>query len=182
MRNRLKKAVMLIGTAGMLGMAVYGCGGTETEPESRQEESEGAEAEPESRQEENEGDAAEAGPQAESAESSSDMEELAGEIRELRTMQFTINKITQMTDEESGAEIMVIGAPGNEEDMELITVVYDENTKFDKRTIRNGGADYEDTDASPDDMEKEMTAEMKGSYEGDVFHASEVRLVKVILQ
>lgn len=187
--NRRKKWMMLIGTAGMLSMAVYGCKGTEAEPEIRQEESEADSAKTARQtgaadsdaQAEETGDASEES-KGETEQSSSAMEELAGDILEIGTMQFTVNKITQMTDEESGAEIMVIGAPGNEQDMERITVTYDENTKFYKRTIRNGGADYEDTDASPDDLEKEMTAEMKGSYEGDAFHASEIQLVEVILQ
>lgn len=64
-------------------------------------------------------------------------------------------------------------------DSELIPVVYDENTHFYMRTIRNGGDSYEDTEATFQDIEKDLTVEMKGSFKKDVFYAVEIRIVKV---
>lgn len=175
--------MMIAGTVSVLGTAVCGCGGNAEESGIRQEESaeEDTETEP---QEEVAGDM-EGDEQAEAADSehtteSPVLEELSGEVYEIGDMQFVVNEITVMKGE-GDTEIMVVGAPGNEEDMNLITVTYDENTRFHKRTIWNGGADYEDSDASREDLERGMTAEMQGSYEDDIFHASEVQLVEVIL-
>lgn len=156
MKNRWKKFMMIAGTVSILGMSVYGCGGNAEETGSRQEES----------------------PEEDTMESSA-LEELSGDICEIGEMQFIVNEITVMKEDDS--EIMVVGAPGNEEDRNLITVSYDENTRFYKRTIRNGGADYEDSDASSEDLEKGMTVEMQGMYESGSFHASEVQIVEVIL-
>lgn len=64
-------------------------------------------------------------------------------------------------------------------DSELIPVVFDANTHFYLRTIRDGGDSYEDTEAAFQDIEKNLTVEMKGSFENDVFHATEIRIVKV---
>lgn len=64
-------------------------------------------------------------------------------------------------------------------DSELIPVVYDENTHFYMRTIRNGGDSYEDTEATFQDIENDLTVEMKGSFKNDVFYATEIRIVKV---
>lgn len=158
--------MMLIGILSVLSTAVYGCSGNTEETETGQQE---REEEPE-----------EAAGDLEHAAESSALEELSGDVYEIGTMQFVVNEITVIKGEGDTA-IMVVGAPGNEADMNLITVAYDEDTRFYKRTIRNGGADYEDSDASPEDLAEGMTAEMKGNYEGDVFHASEVQLVEVIM-
>ena len=64
--------------------------------------------------------------------------------------------------------------------MELVTVVWDENTRFVKRTIKNGGADYEDSESSPEALEAGAMAELQGSYEGEVFRASQVRLTETM--
>lgn len=64
-------------------------------------------------------------------------------------------------------------------DFELISVVYDENTHFYMRTIRNGGDSHEDTEATFQDIEKDLTVEMKGSFQNDIFYATEIRIVKV---
>lgn len=174
MKNRFRKFMMVIGTAGVLGMAVYGCGEKEEKTEKteiRQEEH--------SEQEEgtqNPGDASEEKENAEQAEE----EELCGDICKIGDMQFSVSEITVM-EEESGTEIMVSAAPGSEEAGNLITVVYDENTRFYKKTIWNGGKDYEDADASAEELTEGFTAEMKGHYEGETFYASEIQLVEVIL-
>ena len=63
-------------------------------------------------------------------------------------------------------------------DSDLIPVVYDENTHFCLRTIYNGET-HEDSDASAQDLELTREVELKGSFEDDVFHASEVRILKI---
>lgn len=69
-----------------------------------------------------------------------------------------------------------------EEGSPKITVVYDENTVFEKQKIWNGGANHEEKPATAANLQKGFTADMWGSYEGDVFHATVIRIVEVILQ
>lgn len=64
-------------------------------------------------------------------------------------------------------------------DSELIPVVFDEDTHFYLRTVYGNGESYEDSDAGFSDLEKGVSVEMKGSFEKDVFHAKEIRIVKV---
>lgn len=175
--------MMLIGILSVLSTAVYGCSGNAEETGQQEREEEPEEAEPQKEAGKEASDSKiqeEAAGDLEHAAEPSALEELSGDVYEIGTMQFVVNEITVIKGE-GDTEIMVVGAPGNEADMNLITVAYDEDTRFYKRTIRNGGADYEDSDASPEDLAERMTAEMKGNYEGDVFHASEVQLVEVIM-
>lgn len=156
MKIRWRKIFAILGTAGALSLAVYGCGDTT-----------GTEAvAPEEQTGEN--------PEGEAA-----LEELSGDILEVGDGTFTVAKIHEET-LENGSELAAVSAVGSEEEADRIAVRYDEDTVFQKRTIRNGGADYEDTEASAEDLALDLTAEMKGSYEGETFHASEILLVEVI--
>ena len=62
-----------------------------------------------------------------------------------------------------------------------VTVLCNENTRIYKRTIRDGGASYEDSESSFDKLEKGMEVRFKGSCEGDTYRASEVQIVDVNL-
>lgn len=68
----------------------------------------------------------------------------------------------------------------NVPDSDLIQVVFDETTHFYLRTVSASGGTHEDTEATFQTLELHMPAEMKGSFENDVFHATEIRLIKVI--
>lgn len=106
--------------------------------------------------------------------------DLYGDICEIGDMQFTVTEIYMETGE-NGGEIMVGLAAGAEEESSKITVVYDENTTFVKQKIWDGGANHEEREGTAADLKKGLTAEMNGSYEGDVFHATEILIVEVIL-
>lgn len=200
MKNRWKKLMIVLGTAGVMSLAVYGCSGG-TAQETGQEEMSGTEARAtsedrtearatsEGRTEEQttSEDGTEDVQQEDSSdgeknvpEEAADIEELMGDIQRIGEGQFVVAEIYQETMDD-GSELMVVDASGNEENMNLITVVYDDSTVFFKRTIRNGGADYEDSEAAADDLEEGLTAEMEGSYEGEIFHASRIKLIEVIL-
>lgn len=107
--------------------------------------------------------------------------DLYGDIYEVGDEQFTVTEIYTDT-LEGGGDIMVMGAPGTEAETPKITVVYDDNTTFEKQKIWDGGASHEETEGSAADLQKGFTAEMWGSYEGDVFHATAIRIVEVILK
>lgn len=106
--------------------------------------------------------------------------DLYGDICEVGEGRFTVTEI-YIEKAENGGEIMASVAPGAEEESPMITVVYDESTKFIKQRIWDGGANHEEREGSAADLEKGLTAEMNGSYEGDVFHATEILIVEVIL-
>ena len=108
--------------------------------------------------------------------------DLCGDICEVGDKQFTVTEIFTDTLEEGG-EIMVSSAPGaeGEEEAAKITVIYDENTVFEKQKIWDAGAGHEEKEGSAADLQKGFTAEMWGSYEGNVFHATAIKIVEVIL-
>ena len=108
--------------------------------------------------------------------------DLCGDICEVGDKQFTVTEIFTDTLEEGG-EIMVSSAPGaeGEEEAAKITGIYDENTVFEKQKIWDAGAGHEEKEGSAADLQKGFTAEMWGSYEGNVFHATAIKIVEVIL-
>lgn len=107
--------------------------------------------------------------------------DLYGDIYEVGEKQFTVTKIYTDTLED-GSGIMVMGAPGTEAESPKITVAYDDNTVFEKQKIWDGGASHEEKEGSAADLQKGFTVEMWGSYEGDVFHATAIKIVEVILE
>lgn len=107
--------------------------------------------------------------------------DLYGDIYEVGEKQFTVTEIYTDTLED-GSGIMVMGAPGTEAESPKITVAYDDNTVFEKQKIWDGGASHEEKEGSAADLQKGFTVEMWGSYEGDVFHATAIKIVEVILE
>ncbi|MDE6364560.1 MAG: hypothetical protein K2L86_09940, partial [Lachnospiraceae bacterium] len=63
-------------------------------------------------------------------------------------------------------------------DSALIPVIYDRDTYFYIRTAYDGGSRYEDADASFQDLELYTSVDLKGSFDSDGFHASEIRIMK----
>lgn len=106
--------------------------------------------------------------------------DLLGDICEVGDMQFTVTEI--YTENVDDGMVMTSIAPEAGEDASKITVVYDENTVFEKQKIWNGGANHEEKPATAANLQEGFTAEMWGSYEGDVFHATAIKIVEVILQ
>lgn len=77
---------------------------------------------------------------------------------------------------------LLTGAPSPDADIpdsELAQVVFDESTRFYTRTIYDGGERYEDSDAAFQDITKEQSVSLKGRFENDIFHATEVRIWKM---
>ncbi len=104
-------------------------------------------------------------------------EKLTGDIQELGEKQFVINKAFEDTDEYGGKTQAV---PLESEDMTLVTVFYDESTVFSRRMIRDGGASYEDSESSPEELKIDSSVEIKGFYENGEFHALEIQINEVI--
>ncbi len=64
-------------------------------------------------------------------------------------------------------------------DSQLIQVVFDDDTTFLVRTIYDNGESCEDEEAGFEDLEENMAVDMKGHFEEDVFHATEIRLPEI---
>ena len=163
--QKMRTRLMAAGLAGALGLGICGCGtgdasfafGNAGQQETVQKERVQEETQTNSVSESGEPD-------------------LSGEIREISDQTFVLNEIIE-EEGEGGTEIAAL--PLDEAEMNLITAVWDENTRFTRRTIKNGGADYEDSESSPEALETGAMVNLWGSYEGDVFRASQVRLTEV---
>lgn len=69
-------------------------------------------------------------------------------------------------------------SPGSNVDLpdtELIHVFFEEDTVFYMRTTDGSGENHEDKEAGFQDLKEHMSVEMKGSFENDEFHATEIR-------
>lgn len=192
MKKNVRNRIKLLTLAGAMSLALLGCGGTggTKEGDPVQEE------QPEDLNSQNKEKTTNGEEQPESPEGNSKPEEQAdntgaqeeeaplGEITELGDGQFTIKKFYQETLED-GSQLVGSPAEGTEDEGEMEfgtqTVLCDENTHIYQRTIRDGGANYEDLESSFEKLEKGMEVSLKGSYEGDAFRATEVQIVEVIL-
>ncbi len=170
MRN-IRKRLLITGVIIVVGLSAAGCGKTTEEAPDA----------------ENPGQEAGAGDEGQSGEDISSLRyipegegDLLGDICEVGDMQFTVTEI--YTENLDDGMVMASIAPEAEEDASKITVVYDENTVFEKQKIWNGGANHEEKPATAANLQEGFTAEMWGSYEGDVFHATAIKIVEVILQ
>lgn len=105
--------------------------------------------------------------------------DLVGEVWKIKEDSFYIaEEYIEILDDGS----ILSQSPSTETDIpdsELVLVVFDENTHFYMRTIYDGGESYKDTEASFQDIVKHLSVEMKGQFENNVFHADEIRIVKV---
>lgn len=186
--NRIKLFVL----AGTMSLALLGCGGTGGTKEGdpvQEEQSEDLNSKdketPANGEEQPESPEGNTEPEKQADNTGAqDEESPLGEITELGDGQFTIKKFYQETLED-GSQLVGSPAEGAEDegDMEFgsLTVLCDENTHIYQRTIRDGGANYEDSESSFEKLEKGMEVSLIGSYEGDVFHATEVQIVEVII-
>lgn len=174
--QKMRTRLMAAGLAGALGLGICGCGtggassasGSTGQQEAVQEET--------AQEDMTQGRSGQQEETQTNSVSESGEPDLSGEIREISDQTFVLNEIIE-EEGEGGTEIAAL--PLDEAEMNLITAVWDENTRFTRRTIKNGGADYEDSESSPEALETGAMVNLWGSYEGDVFRASQVRLTEV---
>lgn len=106
--------------------------------------------------------------------------DFSGDIRRIGENTFYITETQQMIFEDGSTSSSSPASNVEIPESELIPVVFDASTRFYLRTIRDNGASHEDTEASFQHLELLMSVEMKGAFENDVFHATQIRLVKVV--
>ena len=137
--QKMRTRLMAAGLAGALGLGICGCGTGDASSAS------GNAGQQETVQKERVQEETQTNSVSESEEP-----DLSGEIREISDQTFVLNEIIE-EEGEGGTEIAAL--PLDEAEMSLITAVWDENTRFTRRTIKNGGADYEDSESSPEALE-----------------------------
>ncbi len=102
-----------------------------------------------------------------------------GTVYKIETDSFFITP-TETTLEENGAIISTSLSPGVEiPDEDLVQVTFDDDTVFILRNIYDGGERHEDSDASFQNIEKEVSVALKGKFQNDVFCADKIRIIKV---
>ena len=187
MKKKVWKQMKLFTMAGVMSLTLLGCGsgGTKEEKPVQEEQNEVPQEMPEKPEPEEET------PEEQPEQMDEDKgleaqngEQPIGEILDLGDGQFTIRTFYQEAGED-GSDILVSPADGSEHESEMesdsLTVLCDENTRIYKRTIRDGGASYEDSESSFEQLEKGMEVSLKGSYEKDAYRAKEVQIVDVVL-
>lgn len=206
MKIRVKKAIVIMGTACMLAQTVTGCGqapaeaaetseaGTRADetdavqPGIADEESNAADTEPDTTGAEP-NEAGLSGEQQENSEgrwhvlapdvAAAIDADFAGVVWKIDTDSFYIVESQIEIFEDGSLSGSSPSTDAKIPDSELIQVVFDADTYFYIRAIYDGGARHEDNEAGFADLEKGMSVEMKGEFINDVFHADEIRLIKV---
>ncbi len=107
--------------------------------------------------------------------------DLTGEIRELEDGQFTV-VVIQTEDIGDGMVMVGPASGGDDSDFAHATVTYDENTDIYIRTIYDGGARYEDADGSAEDLTRDDTVDVWGTYgsDGTTIHADQIQINRVV--
>lgn len=186
MKCNWKKMTVFFGVMCIIGTATAGCGsdsGTaemvkteEASPaDSAQQEPEAPKEEETQKPEEQEGRWQVLDPEVAAAVDA----DFCGTVWKLEEDRFYIAEEQVMLEEDGSIMSSSPSSNADIPDSDLVPVVFDEDTHFYLRTVYGNGESYEDSDAGFSDLEKCVSVEMKGSFEKDVFHAEEIRIVKV---
>ena len=103
---------------------------------------------------------------------------LEGDIKELKDGQLTVvEAITEKSD--NGGDIVVSPGSGDDSEFNKIAVTYDENTLFAIKTIYDGGARSEMSEATAADLASGQFIRVWGSSSGSGLKATQICIVKV---
>ena len=103
---------------------------------------------------------------------------LEGDIKELKDGQLTVvEAITEKSD--NGGDIVVSPGSGDDSEFNKIAVTYDENTLFAIKTIYDGGARSEMSEATAADLASGQFIKVWGSSSGSGLKATQICIVKV---
>lgn len=114
---------------------------------------------------------------------SENSEELEGMVQSIGEGSVVISRIFSEKSEEDGLYYVSGVAEGSDEE-ELVTVSVTEDTKFQVRTIKNGGEDATEREGTFEDMKKDMIVNVTGYMDnaGEEIRASEIVIMEVISQ
>lgn len=198
LKKQLWKRTILAGMVCVMLLGVQGCGGSQEPADTEQEtERDALDAQAEKPGEGPEDVNGDSGP-ADAPDSSQDPasgaetgggnasrkegnEDLMGEVRELEDGQFTV-VVIQTEDIGDGMVMVGPASGGDDSDFAHATVTYDENTDIYIRTIYDGGARYEDADGSAEDLTRDDTVDVWGTYgsDGTTIHADQIQINRVV--
>lgn len=102
-----------------------------------------------------------------------------GEVYKIEADSFFITPIETELMEDGSLITTSSSADAEIPDDDLVQVVFDKNTSFTLRDIYDGGARHEDSDASFQNIEKNVSVALKGEFQNDIFHATAIRITKV---
>lgn len=102
-----------------------------------------------------------------------------GVVYKIEADSFFITPTETTLMEDGSLEATSFSADAEIPDDDLVQVVFDNNTSFILRDIYDGGASYEDSDASFQNIEKNVSVSLKGDFQNDIFHATAIRITKV---
>ncbi|MBD5516521.1 MAG: hypothetical protein HDR06_18275 [Lachnospiraceae bacterium] len=104
---------------------------------------------------------------------------LEGSIKDIQAGQFTvIEAITEKSD--NGWDMIALPSDGDDSEFNKVTVTYDENTLFAVKTIYDGGARSEMTEATSSSLATDQLVEVWGDSSGSELKATQICIVKVI--
>lgn len=104
---------------------------------------------------------------------------LEGDIKDIRDGQFTaIEAITGKSD--NGGDVIVLSGDGDDSEFNKVTVIYGENTLFAVKTIYDGGARSETTEATSLSLAADQLVEVWGNSSGSGLKATQICIVKVV--
>ena len=197
-----KKMLLLTGMVSAMGLAVCACG--DAKGEAGQEVPQGIEGEPISEEGDKSEDAVQesaadeggkdsGGGVAESEETAQSSEgketdawpdsapDLKGDIKEIAEGQITVVEAVEEELEDGSEAIMVVapGAEGDDSGFNKVTVTYDEDTLFAVQNIYEGGARYDLSEATAEDMATGQFINVWGRYSGSSLEATRICIVKV---
>lgn len=209
MKNRVKKVLMLTGILCVMGITLCACqgtkevsdenqnqeeiGGTDSKekyiPNEDQEQEDPSETNSEDdaddtlNQESNtentdETNGSQSG--AKGGEINTSAPNVEGTIKEIQEKQLTV--VEYITEEcENGGDIMVGPGSGDDSEFSKVTVTYDDNTVFVIKNIYDGGARSETENGTSSDLTTGQMVEIWGTSAADGLQATQICIVKVVL-
>ena len=210
MINRVKKVLILTGILCVIGITLCACQGTKevSDENQNQEEIGGTDSKEkdipnEDQEQENpsetnsEDDAAdntlnqesntenadktnESQSEAKGGEINTAAPNLEGTIKDIQEKQLTV--VESITEEsENGGDIMVGPGSGDDSEFNKVTVTYDDNTVFVIKNIYDGGARSETENGTSSDLATGQMVEIWGTSAADGLQATQICIVKVVL-
>lgn len=180
MKTKMKKAIVLLGAVCIFNTLLAGCG-SDSEPAAKTEEAqtelpeEGSDIPLEENSENTEGKWQVLEPDVAAAVDADFM----GKVWKIEEDSFFIAEKKVMILDDGSISSSTPSSNAEIPDSQLIPVVFDEDTHFYIRTIQGDGESHEDKDAGFQDLKEQMSVEMKGKFEDNVFYATEIRLLEI---
>jgi len=161
---KLKKAMILFGTVCMLNIMVAGCGsGSESAAKS--------DGNTEALQENAAGKWQVLEPDVADAVNA----DFLGKVWKMEEDSFFIAEKEVKILDDGSLSYSSPSSNANLPDSRLIHVVFDDDTCFYEKTTNGNGEGNEVKEAGFQDLKEQMSVEMKGSFQNDEFHATEIR-------